>query len=274
MKKRQYNHDYFNDWRDKYSKKKYIWPQLVYEPRNDYIVGLVFEINDSRDGAIMWPSKQGMALNYSFINLDFRNSIPLNTENLKFFINDISNNVSGIEQLSFNNNINTFEDFARDELSTLNLSCVDIDSLEYGILENEYKYVGIEGTHLKVPIRENNIHSLLESLFLKRFLKQKAHQLNIQKSFMDKLGGSLYLLIYNIKDSKCSNELILHEKGNSVLIEVNSQFLNLIRKYQDSSNDTEKLEILNELITTSVRGLSSFKSNYNILLNLVCKFEI
>lgn len=222
-----------------------------------------------------------MGLDYNFLNINFCYQAtihPVSEASLKEFVNGLFGNSSGIRDgaLGFYNvnKTKTFEDFVRSSLDQFRLSCVDIDALEYGIVEGEAKYVGIEGTHLEVPVNVKNIRSLLKSLYLKRFLKEKAHQLNIQKYFMDKLQGSLYLLIYNVKKCSCCNEFALSEEDQSVLIHVDSKFLEKIKEYRESNDEMEKDNCLNELLDISIQGLSSFKANYNKLLNLVCNVEI
>jgi hypothetical protein len=285
VKIRQYEHDYFNNWRDSKvssSEKDYIWPQLVYSTVGNQILGIVFEQNKERKNAIKWPSLKGMDLGLDFININFcfkATNYQWKSCETDKFINGLSSELSLVAEGKGNYeakkiSIKTFEDYVRNTLHNRSLSCVDIDVLEYGKKEGGPKYVGIEGTHLEVPLTSNNTRKLMEGLLTRRFLKANAHQLNVQKSFMNNLASPLYLLIYNIEKCTCCNEYALSESGMSILIKIDNCFLDLINDYKNTMEDKEKQTILDKMLGLAISGLDTYKNNYNKLLKQVCDYEI
>lgn len=244
MKQRKYTHDYFNRWRDTIS-KPYIWLQVDYFTETLQPYHFVFEINDERSGSIIWPGANvacHIKFDFMYTDLDFRKGNMYDFSKWHDNLSEISD-TRIIPKFKVSEDVSAYEEYVR-KAKLNRSSCLDIDVIEI----NKNSIVGIEGTHLKVEMsNDQKALRLFGSILDKRLFLENAHQLIVQYNTLNMLGISFYFLVFNIKNEK------LMVEGNSLLIKVDAEFIEALKR-------KDKQECLRRAV------FGSFKQNYNKMI--------
>ena len=220
VKQRRYKHDYFNRWADSQA-SPYYWLQIDYDTEDCRPFHITAEINNLRDGHIIWPVK----------DIDITSILPLDHLDFRSGAHDLSDwhrklstsfGKGGIPfPIPPTKAFSSYEEYIRSSDFTRN-NCVDIDCIK----KNGDRFIGIEATHLRKKMRtKDEAHRLVGQILEKRFFLSNAHQLIVQHNFMQLLGGKLFLLIYNTHE-----EQQLDMKGKSILLPVYNVTLDYIRR--------------------------------------------
>lgn len=239
MKPRRYGYDYINQWRDGRTRggfegwRPYLWLQFDYRTDTHQPYHVCAEINAARAGAIEWPlsaASLGTALPLS--NLDFRPTPPEQVTGAARRAWDAAawgphtlarHAGTPVEHAAaLREPPRSYDEYHR-AARPRGVSCVDIDIIERtasGAL------VGIEATHLWRPMTsEAEARRLFRYIVQKRLLRPGAHQLIVQHSAMQLLGGPLFLLVYNATERGA-----LAASGNCLLLEIDRNVLSLLHR--------------------------------------------
>lgn len=233
--------DVFNDWVNMHLSahdKKYIWAQICYDWSTGNILHVVFERNLTNKGHVEWPV---LVEGVPVTNIDFTVDGPV-LDNGQLW----DYKTWHIEALNCNlsyqpkSEPKSFWDWRIQTEPRGNATC-DLDFL---CKTSVSEYIGIEATEIyfieKSIDKNKDVVTHLNNLFKLRKSSSRGSgkgfnlkQLKAQKSFMDMLGGRLYMLFHKIV--KDQNPYIIQE-DKCLLLEVNSESYTEIERIVEGSN--------------------------------------
>lgn len=228
--------DVFSDWVNNHlasKSTKYIWAQICYDWNTGNILHVVFERNLSNKNNIKWPV---LIKNIPVTNLDFTKGAPvLDSGELwdyeRWHIKALN--------CSLSNNPKTepksFWDWRIQTRPKGNATC-DLDFLCETI---DSEYIGIEATEIYF-IEESSDVSVDVVEHLHRLFKLRKgagggfnfRQLKAQKTFVDMLGGRMYILFHRILKDKKPYTI---QEDKCLLLEVNTDNYNKIESIVNES---------------------------------------